>query len=109
MDAIIRILGLIALLWTNWWVALLCYFALSITNMSHYQGKALIKNTPLRILVEGVTSVFAVYGFWNFPLLNETLRKTVAIAAVGLILWMWLRLAFFLVGKLLAAKKSSVE
>lgn len=89
---IARILGQIALFWTNWWLALLCLIAIGTIKDKSLPGVALIRNTPLRIVVEVVVTCLAIDGIWKFPLLDPNTSHTAAVAAAAVIIVYFLRI-----------------
>jgi hypothetical protein len=81
IEVSIRLLGLIALFWTNWIVALISLLALGFINPDDCPRGSIIRNTGLRITVELVASVLAVVGIWFFPLVDPANAHILAVVA----------------------------
>jgi hypothetical protein len=80
LIVLFRLLGLIALAWTNWLASLFGFVILIV-----FQGKnskALVKNDKLWILASFIAYAMAVIGIWYFPLIDETLSHVFAIVAI---------------------------
>jgi hypothetical protein len=76
---IVRTIGLIALFWTSWPIALASFLALSVTNKSDFKGRLVIRNTKLRIAVEILTAILAIVGVWFFPLIKPITANIIAV------------------------------
>lgn len=73
MIVFIRLLGLIALFWTNWIAGLIGFILLGIT------GKA---KDSIRLLIEFITHIMAIAGIWYFPLIEPSLAHIFAVVAI---------------------------
>jgi len=82
MSVFIRLIGLIALFWTNWIIALIALFALGNVGSRYSGGKySIIKNDNARVAVEIITSILAVIGIWYFPLVPAVYAHIAAVVA----------------------------
>ena len=78
---LIRTLGLIALVWTNWIGTLIGFLLLFLIQED--DSTAIIKNNTLRIyIVEPIVYIMALMGMWHFPLLDSTLMHIVTGIAI---------------------------
>jgi hypothetical protein len=85
LAPIIRLIGLVALFWTHWIVAVILIVFLGITALDDYPGKEpKIRNTKVRITVEIIAGIVAVAGIWFFPLIQPTTAHIAAVIAAVL-------------------------
>lgn len=84
---IIRIVGLIALAWTNFPVAVGAFLALIFIDDEKDARKiVLIKNGMLRNIVEWAVLVLALAGMWYFPLIDANIAHSIAAVSALLLL-----------------------
>lgn len=91
IERFVRIIGLVALFWTSWPLALFGFLMISITNESYHHGFALIKNDTAWLIVGIITLFLALLGIWFFPLVAPITAQIIAVCAgiLALIEIMW--------------------
>lgn len=77
LPVLIRLVGLVALFWSCWLLAALCFVLL---------GVVFNKPNKARIVFEVVVFIPAIAGMWFFPLVPTNVAHTTAIIAAILII-----------------------
>lgn len=91
LTPLVRTIGLIALFWTSWPMALVGFLALGFINQSNFKGRLIIKSDGLRVIVEIITLTLAIIGVWFFPLVGPITASITAtiFAALSLASFVW--------------------